>query len=76
VDAGGCGERGFDALGVEVVIVAVDRGAIEVGFRGGRDTGSDVLGVAGDDASRGEADEGVGAITVYDREERVVREGS
>jgi hypothetical protein len=48
VEAGGCGERGFDALGVEVVIVAVDSGAIEVGFRGGRDTGNDVLGVAGD----------------------------
>ena len=80
VETGWCGERRFDALVVEIVVVSVDSGAIVVDFRGGRDIGSTgaiyVLGKAGDNASRGEADDGVCAITVQNSEERVVGEGS
>ncbi len=65
---GGCGDRRFDALGVEIVVVAVDSGAIGVDFRWVRDIGGTstiyVLGVAGENAARGEADDGVGAIPV------------
>ncbi len=68
VEMGGCGDRRFDALGVEIVVVAVDSGAIGVDFRWGRDIGGTgtiyVLGVAGENAARGEADDGVGAIPV------------
>jgi hypothetical protein len=80
VETGGCRERRFDALVVEVVVVSVDSWAIVADFRGGREisgTGTIyVLGVAGDNASRGEADDGVCAITMQDSEERVVCEGS
>ncbi len=80
METGGCRERRFDALVVEVVVVSVDSWAIVADFRGGREisgTGTIyVLGVAGDNASRGEADDGVCAITVQDSEERVVGEGS
>ncbi len=80
METGGCGERRFDALFVEIVVVAVDSGAIVVDFRGGRDTGGTgtvyVLGMAGDNASRGEADDSVCAITVQNSEKRVVGEGS
>ncbi len=57
---GGCREGRLDALGVVIVVVRVNRGAIEadLGFRGGREvvgTGTiDVLCVAEYDASRGE----------------------
>ena len=68
VETGGCGERGFHALFVEIVVVAVDSGAIGVDVRGGREIGGTdtncVLGVAGENAARGEADDGVGAIPV------------
>jgi hypothetical protein len=57
VETGGCGERRFDALFVEIVVVAVDSGAIVVDFRGEREIGGTgtiyVLGLAGDIASRG-----------------------
>jgi hypothetical protein len=80
VETGGCREGRFDALVVEVVVVSVDSGAIVVDFRGGREKGGTgtnyVVGVAGDNASRGEADDCVCAITVQDSEERVVGEGS
>ncbi len=79
-ETGGCGERRFNALVVEIVVVAVDSGAIGVDFRGGRDIGGTgtvyVLGMARDNASRGEADDSVCVITVQNSEKRVVGEGS
>jgi hypothetical protein len=70
VKTGGCREGRLDALVVVVVVARVNIGAIvaDLGFQGWREIGGtgtiDIVGVAGDNASRWETDGCVCAIAM------------